>query len=108
MFIIGTYVSKYCLSFYWLPITFNKTTAFCDNLPIEVKDNVITNIAFDVQRVIFCLNRGVFSVSKIASPKHNYTILIFSDRAILIKNPAECARQQYDFHLFSFKSGRFH
>ena len=47
---------------------------------------------------IFCLTYKVSCATKIPSPKNNYTILVFRDRAILIKNPTKRAHQQWDLH----------
>jgi hypothetical protein len=40
----------------------------------------------------------VFAASEDALSKYNNTVLVFCDCASLIKHPAECAYQHYNFH----------
>jgi Dienelactone hydrolase family len=58
----------------------------------------ISNTASYMRFVIFCLTYKDSCATKIPSPKNNYTILVFRDRAILIKNPTKRAHQQWDLH----------
>ena len=73
------------------PRTFNNAAASCGNFPIGVNNRVTSKIAPYVHLIIRCRNYSVFCASKDALSKYNNAVLVFCDRACLIKNPAECA-----------------
>ena len=98
MIIIDVYI---CVTYFvWStpPRTFNNSAAGCGDFPIEVNNRVTSQIALYVHLIIRCCNHMVFCTPKDALSKYNNTVLVFCDRASLIKNPTECAYQQYYFH----------